>query len=120
MTGPGESLSVTQELDAGGTYYVVNASGGGRPGPDDLHKLEVSGQPGAKQPKTDAVVSATEYEFTAEGLSSGSNQVTFDNAGAQPHHLLLGQLRDGATVADAKKFLLSDSAGGGSGPFPCG
>ena len=118
MTGPGESLSVTQELDAGGTYYVVNASGGGRPGPDDLHKLEIGGQPGAKQPKTDAVVSATEYEFAAEGLSSGSNQVTFDNAGARP--ITCSSASSGTAPRSRRRRSSSypTPQGGGSGPFP--
>ena len=119
QTPPGESQSVTQELEAGATYYVINASSGSQPEPSDLHKLEISGEDGdGDLPGTDATVSATEYEFTADGLSSGPNEVTFENAGAQPHHLLVGQLEEGATIAEAKKFLLSDPSGNGSGPFP--
>jgi hypothetical protein len=117
MTDPGETRSATQELDAGATYYVYNASAARRPRPSDLHKIEMSGDEEGALPETDATVTATDYEYTAEGLTSGRNEVTFKNTGREPHHLLLGQLRKGATIADAKRFLLSD-ADGGSGPFP--
>ena len=118
MTPPGESNSVTQELEAGGTYYVFNQSSGDRPRPADLHKLEIGGKEGPEMAETDGVISATEYAFAADGLSPGRSEVTFENAGGQPHHLLVGQLRTGATIAEAKRFLLSDRAGEGSGPFP--
>jgi hypothetical protein len=117
MTDPGETRSATQELEAGTTYYVFNASAEGRPRPSDLHEIEISGDKEGALPETDATVSATDYGYTADGLTSGRNEVTFENAGRQPHHLLLGQLRKGATIADARRFLLSD-ADGGSGPFP--
>ena len=118
MTPPGESNSVTQELEAGGTYYVFNQSAGERPRPADLHKLEIAGKNGPVMAETDGVISATEYEFAAHGLTSGRTEVTFENAGSQPHHVLVGQLREGATITEAKRFLLSDRQGGGSGPFP--
>jgi hypothetical protein len=117
MTDPGETRSATQELEAGTTYYVFNASAEGRPRPSDLHKIEIIGHKEGALPETDATVSATDYGYTADGLRSGRNEVTFENAGRQPHHLLLGQLRKSATIADARRFLLSD-ADGGSGPFP--
>ena len=118
MTPPDRSNSVTQDLEAGGTYYVFNQSAGGRPRPADLHKLEIGGEDGPKLAVTDGVISATEYEFAADGLTSGRSEVTFENTGGQPHHLLLGQLRKGATIAEAKRFLLSDRGGEGAGPFP--
>jgi hypothetical protein len=117
LTDPGETLSATQELEAGTTYYVFNAGADGPPQPSDLHRIEVRGKRGAEVRATDATVSATDFEFTADGLRSGRIEVTFENAGREPHHLLLGQLRKGATAADAKQFLLSD-VDGKSGPFP--
>jgi hypothetical protein len=117
MTDPGETRSATQELEAGTTYYVFNASAEGQPQPSDLHKIELSGDEEGALPETDATVSATDHGYTADGLTSGRNEVTFENAGSEPHHLLLGQLRKGATIADAKRFLLSDTDAG-SGPFP--
>jgi hypothetical protein len=117
MTDPGETRSATQELEAGTTYYVFNASAAGKPQRSDLHKIEISGDEEGELPETDATVSATDYGYTADGLTSGRSEVTFENAGREPHHLLLGQLRKGATAADAKRFLLS-AADGGSGPFP--
>jgi hypothetical protein len=110
--------SATQELESGTTYYVFNASTEGQPQPSDLHKIEISGDEEGALPETDAAVSATDHGYTADGLTSGRNEVTFENAGREPHHLLLlGQLRKGATIADAKRFLLSDTDGG-AGPFP--
>jgi hypothetical protein len=116
MTDPGATRSATQELEAGTTYYVFNASAEGQPQPSDLHKIEISGGEEGALPETNATVSATDHGYTADGLTSGRNEVTFENAGREPHHLLLGQLRKGATIADAKRFLLSDTDG--SGPFP--
>ena len=63
-------------------------------------------------------MSAKDYEYTAEGLKSGRNEVTFENAGREPHHLLLGQLAKGATIAQAKKYLTSPDPDPTSGPFP--
>jgi hypothetical protein len=117
MTDPGDTRSATQELEAGTTYYVFNASAESQPQPSDLHKIEISGDEEGALPETNATVSATDHGYTADGLTSGRNEVTFENAGREPHHLLLGQLRKGATIADAKRFLLSDTDSG-SGPFP--
>jgi hypothetical protein len=118
MTGPGGTLSATQELEPGAIYYVFNASAGGTPEPSDLHKIEISGDEKGELPETDATVSAKDYEFTAEGLESGRNEVTFENAGREPHHLLLGELATGATIAQAKKYLTSPDPDPTSGPFP--
>jgi hypothetical protein len=117
MTDPGDTRSATQELEAGTTYYVFNASAESQPQPSDLHEIEISGDEEGALPETNATVTATDHGYTADGLTSGRNEVTFENAGREPHHLLLGQLRKGATIANAKRFLLSDTDAG-SGPFP--
>src|SRR5215207_4019374 len=81
MTDPGETRSATQELQAGTTYYVFNASAAGQPQLSDLHKIEISGDEEGALPETDATVSATDYGYSADGLTSGRNEVTFENAG---------------------------------------
>ena len=118
MTGPGGTLSATQEFEAGATYYVFNASAEGALQPSDLHKIEIRGDEEGELPEADATVSAKDYEFTAEGLKAGRNEVTFENVGREPHHLLLGQLAKGATIAEAEKFLTSPDPDPTSGPFP--
>ena len=109
---PGESSTVTQELEEG-TYYVVSDEESKPP----LTKIEVSGDGGADLPDGDATVSAVEYSFSADGLKAGEQSVLFDNKGGTWHHFLAAQLKPDATIDDAKKFLTTQGEGGGPPPF---
>lgn len=106
---PGETVAVTQELQEG-TYYVV---GEDRPA-EPLTKIEVSGD-GADLPDSDGTVSASEYVFESDGLPAGQSTITLDNVGGEWHHFLASQLKEGATIEQAKEYLTSE---GGSGPSP--
>lgn len=106
---PGKSATVTQVLEPG-TYYALSTAG--RPDPASLAAVEVSGDESDEELKADATVTASEYQFEADGLKAGENEVDFSNAGAQPHHLLISKLVGDATAEDLEKAIKS----GGSKP----
>jgi hypothetical protein len=108
---PGESATVTQDLQEG-TYYVV---GEDRP-QTPLTKITVSGE-GDELPDADGTVTAAEYSFSSDGLPSGENTIELDNSGAQWHHFIASELKEGATIEQAKTYLQSEGQGGGPSPF---
>ena len=104
-TAPGETSTVTVDLEEG-TYYAVNDEG-------DKPKLspafEVSGEAGdAELPETDGSVSAEEYSFETSGLQAGDSQVTFENTGEEPHHVVALPITPGSTFEDAERFLKTE------------
>lgn len=109
---PGQSGTATVLLEPG-TYYAQDDEGdeGG------IAKFEVTGEAAeAELPSTDATIVASEYKFTTDGLKAGANRVTFDNAGEELHHAIAAPINDGKTIADVKKFFMSE--GMPSGPPP--
>ena len=110
----GKSASVTQVLDGGKYYVLAEPDEGAKP---VTAALDVSGGKGSGTlPSTPATITASEYTFKASGLKSGQQQIEFADAGEQLHHAIFFQLKPGATLAQAKKFLTSDNASG-SPPF---
>jgi uncharacterized cupredoxin-like copper-binding protein len=107
---PGKSATVTQVLEPG-TYYALSTAGSG-PDPGSLASVEVSGDESDEELEADATVTASEYQFEADGLKAGENEIDFRNAGAQPHHLLISKLVGDATAEDVEKAFKS----GGSKP----
>ena len=105
--GPNATDTVTENLEPG-TYYVVNTQADGPPDPKSLPAFEVAGEVSEDElPEADATVQAIDYGFEATGLESGENEITFENAGAQPHHILSAPLVEGTSVKAAKAFLLN-------------
>lgn len=102
---PGKSASVTQVLEPG-TYYALSTSG--RPDPASLASVEVSGDGSDEELEADATVTASEYQFEADGLKAGENEIDFSNAGAQPHHLLISKLVGDATAEDLERAIKSN------------
>jgi hypothetical protein len=72
---------------------------------DAFAAFTVEGDEGDGLPETDERVEAVEYSFSAEALAPGSQSVTFDNAGEEPHHLVGAPLLPGKTEADLKEFV---------------
>lgn len=103
---PGKSATVTQVL-APGTYYALSTARGG-PDPGSLASVEVSGDESDEELEADATVTASEYQFEADGLKAGENEIDFRNAGAQPHHLLISKLIGDATAEDVEKAIKSN------------
>ena len=56
-------------------------------------------------PGAPVTISAKEYGFVAEGLKAGTAQVTFDNVGKEPHHVIAVPYAKGATLAEVRKAL---------------
>jgi len=105
-TGPGESRTVTQVLRPG-TYYALDTEGG-RPDPKSIPAIEVTGEESDETVEGDATVSAFEYGFKAESLPSGETEIAFDNAGAQPHHLLAAPLIGDSTAEDVERYFKTE------------
>jgi hypothetical protein len=96
-TPPGDSQTVVQELEPG-TYHAFGAD------LQPIGSFEAIEDGGGELPDTEATVTASEYTFTTEALESGSNQVLFENRGAQPHHLIAAPILRGKTIEDVEEF----------------
>ena len=99
-TKPGETSSVTQVLEPG-THYVLGGDGA----PEELSKITVEGDGGAELPQADGAIVATEYAFKGENLKAGAQRIEMRNDGRDWHHFLGGELKEGASIEDARKFL---------------
>ena len=103
---PGENKVVTQVLEPG-TYYAFDTEGG-PPSPKGLTGLEVSGDESDAELEADTTVTASEYQFEADGLEAGKHEIDFENAGAQPHHLLISPLKGDATAEEVEEAFKSE------------
>jgi hypothetical protein len=107
-TPAGDSQTVTQVLEPG-TYYAFDTEGSeGPPEADSVPALEVSGEESDETIEADATVSAFEYGFEAEELSSGQTEIAFENTGTQPHHLLASPLVGDSTAEDVENFFKTE------------
>jgi hypothetical protein len=113
-TAGGESQTVTQVLQPGTYYPFITEGGQGPPDPASVPAIEVSGEESGEEVEADETVSAFEYGFDAEQLSSGKTEIAFDNKGAQPHHLLAAPLTGENTAKDVEAFFKSNE---GKPPF---
>ena len=118
-TQPGEGKTVTQVLEPG-NYFVVNTNADEPPDPATFRPIEVTGEASDEElDETDATITTVDYGFETEGdLTAGSNEITFENTGAQPHHIIASRLAEGATIEQAEKFLKANQPG--QGPFAPG
>jgi copper binding plastocyanin/azurin family protein len=107
ITGPSGRSTVTQVLEPG-TYYAIDTEGQSPPDPKSLAAVEVSGETSDEEIEADSTVSAFEYGFKADGLSSGKTEIAFENSGAQPHHLLISEITGNKTVDDVEQSFKSE------------
>lgn len=105
-TPPDETRSVTQVLEPG-TYYVFDTEGR----VEEPAEMQVTGEATDETVSSDApaTITASEYAFETEGLSSDATEVTFENAGEQPHHIVAAPLAEGATIEDVEEFAREES-----------
>lgn len=113
-TAGGESQTVTQVLEPGTYYAFVTEGGQGPPDPASVPAMKVSGEESEEEVEADETVSAFDYGFEAEELSSGKTEIAFDNTGAQPHHLIAAPLLGQNTADDVESFFKSNE---GKQPF---
>jgi hypothetical protein len=97
----GESAKVTQTLPAGSYIAVDIDTNASAP-------LEVTGNTGDDAPAGAATIDATEYSFEATGLKAGSNEVTFANAGKEPHFIAGVRIKPGKTIEDVRTFFRTE------------
>ena len=106
-TPPGESRSVTQVLEPG-TYYAVDTETQGQPAVPPA--IEVTGEAGEEElSQADATITASEYAFETQGLAADGGEITFENVGEQPHHVIAAPLNEGATIEDVERFAQDES-----------
>ena len=67
-----------------------------------------AGAGGAAPPAAEGTIVATEYAFESEGLKAGTNTVLFDNAGQEPHLVVAVGLKEGRTLAEARRFFRTE------------
>lgn len=130
---PGASASASQVL-APGRYVLVDDEEGEGEGEDAKShaelgaagEFEVTGERAKarlpRQPATITALDATEgkkktYGFRLEGLRAGTNEVHFQNTGAELHHALFAPLRKGATLKQAEALLTSSRTPSGPPPI---
>ncbi|HEX8689474.1 MAG TPA: hypothetical protein VF729_04450 [Solirubrobacterales bacterium] len=113
-TPPGQSRTVTQVLEPG-TYYAFDTEGSeGPPDAKSLTSVEVSGEESDEEVDADGTISAFEYGFESDGVSSDATEVVFENQGAQPHHIVYAPLSGDSTAEDVEEFFDSEK---GKPPF---
>lgn len=117
----GQSGSSTQVLKPG-TYYVASS---GEPEGEHvtpyskqgaIAKLEVTGDKGGTLPKASSKIVARENSFAPTNLKAGRNQVEFQNAGKEIHHVIAFHYNGNATEADVKKAFNSNGPPKGKPP----
>jgi Copper binding proteins, plastocyanin/azurin family len=110
VTKPGEEKSATQ-LMMPGTYYAFDLEAG-EPDAGSVPAIEVSGDETDESLDADATVTAQDadddYRFEADGLGSGESEIVFENAGEQPHHLLISKLKGDGTAEEVETFFKTE------------
>jgi plastocyanin len=126
VTAPGQTATATVKLPKGSYYAVDTQSPGSGNNPPFLAQgafapFTVSSGSGASLPKTSGKITINDepkdrFAFSVSGLKTGTDQITFDNASKEYHHVLAVRLLPGKTLADARATLLSN--GPPKGPPP--
>lgn len=90
-----------------GAYVAVDLESQGKP---VYGQFNAVGKPkDAPLPAATAHIKAVEYSFSATGLTPGAHLVSFENLGNQPHMLAAAPLAKGASLADVRRALKSNS-----------
>ena len=105
---PGKTGVVRQSLSAG-KYLALNID------TDAYSEFEITGDGTGTLASTSGTITASEYAFeTAAPLTAGDVQLTFDNTGEQPHHMVGLPINEGKTIEDVATFLKEEK---GKPPF---
>jgi hypothetical protein len=108
-TAPGDTSSVTQLLEPGEYVWICPIEdetgaphfGKGEVKPFIVHAAGPDVASPAAAPEADVVVRLVDFDFTIEpALSAGRHTVRVENAGVEPHDLVLMKLAPGATAED--------------------
>jgi plastocyanin len=115
---PGATRSATVEFEDGTYVYFctfgeeVSHYDGGM-----LGEVTVSGSASsAELPESTGTITASEYQFATEGLTTGEQTIEFTNDGEQFHHLIAAPMTEGATLEDVNAFFASEEPPEGPPP----
>ncbi|HEU4392544.1 MAG TPA: hypothetical protein VFR04_02780 [Solirubrobacterales bacterium] len=102
---PRKSAEVEQVL-APGNYVAVNTEGEALPQKKATASFEVTGKATADEQLSapDGKVTASEYTFKTTGLHAGPGRIVFENAGKQPHNLIVSEILKGNDVKDVERY----------------
>ena len=102
----GQTATAIQPLEEG-THHILDTSSEGSQGAQAT--FEVTGGGGdVEPPDAPATVTASEYTFKTSGLKAGSNRVRFENAGQEPHHIIMAPIKRGKKIDDVRAFARTD------------
>lgn len=99
---PGKLASVTQILKPG-TYYAYNPESG-----SVGTNFTVDGEESDETLEADSTIKAIDYGFETDGLPAGRTEIAFENAGAEPHHLLAAPLIGDSTADDVERYFKTE------------
>lgn len=118
-TAPGDSSSVTQYLEAGSYVWIcpVEDSGGhphfakGEFTPFVVHAEGPIPDKRAAAPEASMVIRLLDYSFAFDApLRAGRHVIRVENAGVEPHDLVLMKLAPGKTAEDIRTWLNPERA----------
>ena len=101
--GPGQTATAVQPLREGTHHILDSASEDPSKGAQATFEVEGGGGD-VEPPEAAATVTASEYKFETSGLKPGQNWVRFENAGQEPHHVVMGPIKPGKTIDDVRQF----------------
>jgi uncharacterized cupredoxin-like copper-binding protein len=116
---PGGSASVTQHLEPGHYVWIcpIEDSAGnphfgkGEVKPFVVHAVDSAAAGGAAAPESDMVIRLMDYSFALDlPLRAGRHSIRVENAGVEPHDLVLMKLAPGRTVEDVKAVMNPEQA----------
>jgi plastocyanin len=123
-TAPGETATATQVLQPG-RYLLFDSEtpegeGEGEPNHQNGARVEfeITGEEvEAELPETEASIVADEYSFETDGLKAGENELTFENAGEELHHVIAFPFtNDEATIEQLEELFQSEEEPEGPPP----
>jgi len=105
---PDENVTVEQVLRPG-KHYAFNLPNG-VPAPNPVPMTKVTGLETEEELEGgDVTITASEYRFKVGTFPSGDvAEITFENAGAQPHQLIIYPLKGDADAEDIERFFATE------------
>lgn len=119
---PGDTAVATQILEQGNYVFVCwipSADGTPHIMKGMMHAMVVTAAqaPAAAEPAAGLSIKLTDYDFVLSApLTAGTHTVRVENAGAQPHEVVITALPPGKTLQD----FMAWEKGGEKGPLPTG
>jgi hypothetical protein len=98
---PGQSASVTQELEPG-SYIAVSVS------TNTFTGFEVTGGGEAGLQAPAGRIAESEYQFETRGLEAGRSRVLIENTGDEPHFVVGARMLPGRKIEDVRSYFRTE------------